>query len=212
MSIWRRSSGRRVYIDLAKDPAVLMDLTPLCKALKTSGLFIDNKAQLTEVVLANVITSLRNHYETHYGISSPRPRPITLLPSSVFEDLSVGGSVHTVLSTVLQAASLRDLKLDTLFSCAPQDLLPILHEVEKNLLLKGQMQRPAVYMHKVPVGLVKRITKAVAQHGGQLVAHEDQATHVVDWSDDIDNEPNPFDPAAPAGALASSAFRVAALG
>ncbi|RYG98732.1 hypothetical protein EON65_51075, partial [archaeon] len=63
MVIWRRSSGKRVYNDLAKDPAVLQDLGPICRALRTSGLFIDNKAQLTEVFLANLLTNLRNHYE-----------------------------------------------------------------------------------------------------------------------------------------------------
>lgn len=63
MVTWRRLSGKRVYIDLAKDPAVLQDLAPICRALRTSALCIDNKAQLTEVALANLLTHLRNHYE-----------------------------------------------------------------------------------------------------------------------------------------------------
>ncbi len=43
-----------------------------------------------------------------------------------------------------------------------------------------------VFLNKVPVGQINRLSKIVLEHGGRIVSTEDKATHIVDWNDEID--------------------------
>lgn len=71
-----------------------------------------------------------------FGKSSPKPRPFTIPPTRLFWDFEADGALFVMLSTLLSSASVRDLApLDKLFERDAASLLPILHEIDKNLSL-----------------------------------------------------------------------------
>jgi hypothetical protein len=53
-------------------------------------------------------------------------------------------------------------------------------------LQNGLHWAPTIFLHKVPVGQVNKLSKIVLEHGGKVVSSEDNASHIVDWNDDID--------------------------
>lgn len=175
--------------DAAKDVSLHQDLSAICRALRTSSLFIDGKAQLSEQFLATILSGLRSHYETTYGKDSIRPRPVVIPPIATFLDFKSGGSVHVMLATLLEGATVRDLlPLDRLFdgSAPAAAILPLLHEIDKNLHASGLLSRPAVFLNRVPVGIINKLSRITLQLGGRIVNAEDKASHVVDWNEEVD--------------------------
>jgi hypothetical protein len=113
----------------------------------------------------------------------------------LFFDFEEDGALFVMLSTLLIGATVRELSpLEKIFDNSPATLLPILHDIDKNLSLYGFTTSRRIFLNSVPVGLINKLSKIVIEHGGELVTAEEQATHVIDWYEDIDNnnESNSF--------------------
>ena len=48
---------------------------------------------------------------------------------------------------------------------------------------------PIVFFNKVPVGLINTLSRIVTEHYGEITSTEDNATHVINWNDEVDNFP-----------------------
>ena len=48
-------------------------------------------------------------------------------------------------------------------------------------------------MNKVPVGMLNKLSKIVVEHGGSIVSSEDAASHIIDWNEDVDSNPDNTD-------------------
>lgn len=70
----------------------------------------------------------------NYGKDSPKPRPISIPNFELFNNFTINGPLHVILSTLLVGATIRDLlPFDTLFENESSKLLPILFEIDKEL-------------------------------------------------------------------------------
>jgi hypothetical protein len=58
-----RGNGKRCAEFACTDYYVLQSLGVIARAIKLSNAFVDNKALLTETILANIVANLRKHYE-----------------------------------------------------------------------------------------------------------------------------------------------------
>lgn len=64
-----------------------------------------------------------------------KPRPINIPHSRLFEDFSLNGSLHNILSSLLVGATVRNSPISNLFQQDKSIILPILYEIEKTLSL-----------------------------------------------------------------------------
>jgi hypothetical protein len=62
---------------------------------------------------------------------------------------------------------------------------------------------PRIFLNKLPVNMVHRLSKIVIKHGGRLVSSDDDATHVIDWNDDSDLNYSPVEKAESASKVLS---------
>lgn len=53
--------------------------------------------------------------------------------------------------------------------------------------------RPRIFLNKVPVGMLNKLSKMAIDHGAVMVSSEEAASHVVDWNEDVDSAPDNFD-------------------
>jgi len=184
---------KKVTIDEndSSNPLVLQKYTKLLNHIKKTGGHNDSPYQ-TEANLVSLVTQLRECMESLSGKDSPKPRPITKLPMSVFDDFSVGGALNTILNCLLNEAAK--------VKCSPSSLLSdskkaseMLVSIDKELVKQGQLKRPCVFLNKVPVGKLNQLSKIVLDHGGSMASSEEHATHVIDWNEDVDSAPDSAD-------------------
>ncbi len=65
----KRDSGHKVYENNENNSFLLHSLTGICRDIKSSNhLFINNKAAIDELLLANLIRDLRHHYNVRLMI------------------------------------------------------------------------------------------------------------------------------------------------
>jgi len=162
-------------------------VSEICLAVRNSSLFIEGKSEITEALLYSLVIGLRTYYQKYYGRGSPRPRPITIPHSRLFDDFSVCGSLHTIISSLLVGATVRNIPISEIFELDTLSILPILYEIEKSLFVNNQWYSPSLFLNKVPVHYVNKLSRIILRHGGILAAREDVATHIVDWIEELDS-------------------------
>mmetsp|Transcript_17048 Transcript_17048/g.28600 ORF Transcript_17048/g.28600 Transcript_17048/m.28600 type:complete len:843 (-) Transcript_17048:77-2605(-) len=206
MSSVQRKKVAVVNKSLYHNPLVLLSLDAILAALKgSSALPSSFTGSLTRDNLASCIFRFQDELERLCGRDSPEPRPITKFPSSMFDDKTLGGSLHHLLLALCEEAVRRGA------TCV-EDIMQ-LNESDRNRDLLKAVDRslresaignehrypvPRIFFNRVPVALINKLSKLVIDHGGAVVSSEDAATHIVDWNEDVDggvgaNE-NPDDP------------------
>jgi hypothetical protein len=52
------------------------------------------------------------------------------------------------------------------------------------------LRRPKVYIGKVPASIVAELKRIIAQNGGLVMDSINEASHVVDWDEEVDSLPS----------------------
>jgi SWI/SNF related-matrix-associated actin-dependent regulator of chromatin subfamily C len=126
--------------------------------------------------------------QDNFGRHSHEPRAMTKLPFALFRDFRPNGSVECILKTVVNF-----MKEYHWFSFDITGIrsagLTLLKRLESTLTKARFLRRPIVFLQKVPPNVTQSLTAIVLKHGGFISGSADNATHVIEWDDEVDNLP-----------------------
>lgn len=113
------------------------------------------------------------------------------LPTAIYQDVSVNGSLHLLLKAVVRAADEQGVASPDCFfaEASMESAIDLLRNVERILVDAGLLKRPTVFFNKVSATLIPQLSAAVVQCGGQVTTEEASATHIVDWNEEVDTLP-----------------------
>lgn len=168
-----------------EDPLFQQSLAPLCKELNKHN--SSSEKPVSEMSLALTVFELELHMEKMFGRNSPKPRTMTKLPAHLFRNFDINGPLHKILSIIYSDAKAKTVECEEYFSTQPPAILSeLLVRLESALVQDGWLKWPKIFLKNVPVRLINSMSEIVSRHRGQMVTTEDEATHVVDWIEEID--------------------------
>lgn len=173
------------------DFLVIHLLSKISKVLIDSNI-IDDETKLDEVSLTRISFELQTFMETAFGKNSPiSRRTITKIPRSAFLDYNVDGSLMTILIITLKYQFNIGWEIfDLVRPDHYNDGVAIIRIIELELIQKGLLRRPKVFMSRVPAHLNIKLKKVVKEHGGFCVDYAIDATHIVEWDEEVDSLPS----------------------
>lgn len=130
------SRPKKVVIDPmeASHPLTLHKYSSILSSLKKSSSWSSAfSRQLTEAKLAALVASMRVSMEDLCGKDSPKPRPITKIPMSLFRDFTADGPLDCMLGLLCSEAAKANVGITDLFKDSKR-ASSLLVYVEKELI------------------------------------------------------------------------------
>lgn len=148
------------------------------------------KFAVNEYKLAKIVYQLQTFMEDFYGRSSSKPRPRTKIPASCFSDYIIGGSLHSMLQVCLEFQHENDWETFNILSCdRMQSGFELFDRLYKLLSENGFIRPHMIFLNKVPLTLMDKLQSIITSHGAICVQSAENATHLVDWDEEVDTLP-----------------------
>lgn len=142
-------------------------------------------------LLSNLSYQIQWFLECNFGKSSPRPRAITKLPISVFNNFEENGPLFIILRDFLKFLYSKqpNCEIINLQVINAAEIIELIKNIERQLIDLGFIRYPKVYLANVPQGSITAYKSIITSHGGAVVEAPDSATHIVNWNEEIDTLP-----------------------
>ena len=149
--------------------------------------------ELTSKQLAHISYQVQSYLEFNFGKDSSKPRSITKIPSSLFNDFSLGGAMNIILSECLQFQIATQKGNFNITDSPVDEVTPLLKRVENRLIEVSLLKRPCVYLKSVHDSDMHQLESIVTSHGGTLALSEEAASHVIEYNSEVDTLPEETD-------------------
>ena len=135
-------------------------------------------------ILKNILFVIKDNF----GRDASGPKAFVKFPSHVFKDFSPNGSLSIILNTLLNYAQEQNWNDFDLQHPSKRDaMMSALADMEKKLIAKGLLSWPKIVFHQaVPASKIAELTDIIYSHRGTVVDTIEEATHLVEWDDELD--------------------------
>lgn len=146
-----------------------------------------------EYSLAMIVYRIQFFMEEQLGRNSPAEnrQMLTKLPIQLFRNYSAYSSLHFILKLSLDLQIKNDWKefdINTIDKI--KDGFKLLKDIETKLIDYGMLNKPKIYLNKVPANIEQTLCKIVIDHSGIIVNTPNLATHLIDWDEEVDSFPS----------------------
>lgn len=182
--IGRKKSGRPIEADFDA-PLIVHALSNIYNALVTD--FTDFGGFINQKELSKVSYFFQVYMDDKHGKFSSKPRSITKFPIKLFRDYSCPGSLYIILHGVVAALKENGYKtLDIAKIDKSEVIYKTIKSIESKLIKERYLIYPKIFLTESCRHLANEFTKIVIDHGGSMTQSIDEATHVVEWDEEVD--------------------------
>lgn len=186
----RKKSGFVIESDY-EVPNYIFNFSNICTVIDKEINYKNNIIIINEKILAKITYQLQYFMEKTCGRSvALEKRYLTKIPNSLFKDYSVGGSLYVILLTSIQFQinkGWESFQIKNEIS-RHDDGCQLLIDIEQKLVENGLLKRPKVFINNVPD--IDSIRDKVISHKGIIVSSIEEASHIIDWDEEVDNLPS----------------------